>query len=377
MWLVGGHSRAGAVMLIFTLVVFSCPADEQSAGLPTISAKLTSHHASISSLSFSSKGDWLASADVECNVVLWTPGSKRVFVQRLEEFQHSGRTGVSFNPANDNLAVFCKKYVAEFRQLENGEGFGGARPFSLSKNPSIKSTEYWTCRSIVFSRTGTTSAIGFTCGDRNFTGGLPDDTFPPDFVVASKQATFTVPRSVKEFLRSNDLRSLAFSPDGNFLAVGGRCRRGDEQGFVLMLELDDTIRQVSLAHGLLLCAEQVDCLAFSSDGKTLAAGKGLPIGSGKKPRSNLVVLNCETGKTIKEFYGCDGAVHALTFSPRTNQLFVGGGDSEVHVFTGERLGLAGTLHGHSNEVTALCFSEDGKTLASGGKDGLVILWVNK
>src|SRR6516162_7958834 len=36
--------------------------------------------------------------------------------------------------------------------------------------------------------------------------------------------------------------------------------------------------------------------------------------------------------------------------------------------------VAATLKGHKHTITCLAFSSDGKTLASGSKDGTVILW---
>lgn len=346
---------------------------EPPLSLPIVLAKLRSHGAPVSSLSFSSTGGWLASADVDSNVVLWATEPESALVQRLSEFQHGGPTGVSFNPQNDHLCVFCKKFAAEFQPVSTGEEAGKKKPFKLVKDPSIETETRWTCRSIVFPRTGPTFAVGYTCGDVAFNGAFPDDTSPPDFIVRSRE-TFNVARSVEEFLRSNDLRTLAFSPDGQFLAVGGRCRKRDKEGFVLILEVNESVGSVYSAKGPIYFAETVDCLAYSSDGKVLAAGRGLPIYSDQKPRSNLVVLNSNTGKTVKEFFGCNGPVHALAFSPRANMLLVGGGDSDIHVFTGEDWHSAGMLQGHTEEVTALCFSHDGKTFASGGTDNLIILW---
>jgi eukaryotic-like serine/threonine-protein kinase len=42
--------------------------------------------------------------------------------------------------------------------------------------------------------------------------------------------------------------------------------------------------------------------------------------------------------------------------------------------SGGRAQNTATLKGHKHTITCLAYASDGKTLASGGKDGAVLLW---
>jgi WD40 repeat protein len=76
----------------------------------------------------------------------------------------------------------------------------------------------------------------------------------------------------------------------------------------------------------------------------------------------------------RPFGGHPGAVRALAFSPDNKALASGGDDGIVLLWeagSGEQRGL---LTGHTGAVLAVAFSPDGATLASGGDDGIVVLW---
>jgi WD40 repeat protein len=70
-----------------------------------------------------------------------------------------------------------------------------------------------------------------------------------------------------------------------------------------------------------------------------------------------------------------GAVNWVAFSPDGKTLAAGDADNTVrlwHVATHRMIG--GSLTGHGGSVTSVAFSPDGKTLASGSYDLTVRLW---
>ncbi|MCH86964.1 vegetative incompatibility protein HET-E-1-like, partial [Trifolium medium] len=78
---------------------------------------------------------------------------------------------------------------------------------------------------------------------------------------------------------------------------------------------------------------------------------------------------------IYTFRGHTEEVYSLACSPIDSTLVAtGGGDAKGFlwkIFHGDR---ASKLHGHTDSVSSLAFSYDGKFLASGSIDGIVQVW---
>jgi hypothetical protein len=162
---------------------------------------------------------------------------------------------------------------------------------------------------------------------------------------------------------------VAFSPDGRLLATGGG------QGVLLPPggDVDNSVRLWDARAGKelrRLPGGRNDfaffTLAFSPDGKTIAAGG----------RNGPVRLwEVATGE---ERLAIDGAGDgALAFAPDGRTLAGVSpryADHAVRVwdaFTGAQLRL---IPGHEGEVYAAAFSPDGRTLASAGQDTTVLVW---
>jgi WD40 repeat protein len=147
---------------------------------------------------------------------------------------------------------------------------------------------------------------------------------------------------------------VAFSPDGKALAAG------DSYDTVCLWQTSTGRILLRLSgHG-----GSVTSLAFSPDGKVLAAG-GCRV---------LCLWDASTGKGLAKFKADVRAVKALAFSPDGNLLAAGDSEGGVilwDVTTGKQ---RHHLRGHGHVVLAVAFAADGKTLVSASYDGTVCIW---
>ncbi|MBL1090498.1 MULTISPECIES: nSTAND1 domain-containing NTPase [Streptomyces] len=233
-----------------------------------------------------------------------------------------------------------------------------------------------------------------------------------------------VDRSVDSIL------SLAFSPDGRVLAVGGHTSHNGDAGsggFVDLWSLTSPSHPVLLGRPKSPAIQDwdamasIESLAFSPDGRTLAAGwhsglvslwnvtrpddvnpAGAPLNlkcpdvySGRiafSPTGHTLAAACDDAAgTIRLWNTADPAhpgrgpslkagrhVNSLAFSPDSRTLAAGSSDSKVHLWKvadpGHPAPLGKPLTGPAQPVMSVAFSPDGHTLAAGSADHTIHLW---
>jgi RNA polymerase sigma factor (sigma-70 family) len=174
------------------------------------------------------------------------------------------------------------------------------------------------------------------------------------------------------------LTGLAFSSDGKLLAVAGSIGRPLRHFVILwdvekqkLIEGKTDLEEISLEM-------VVECLAFSPDGKLVAAGWR----DGK-----IRLFDGQTGdfRTLlgkaqqrPKFSGVGG----IAFSPDSKTLASQGDDNTVVLWDLMEGKPRRTLRGHKGKVTAVAYSGDGRWLATGGRtakenDCEVLLWDGK
>lgn len=163
-------------------------------------------------------------------------------------------------------------------------------------------------------------------------------------------------RPVRTFETASDdnVEALAFSPDGRLLAAGDDLRlRIWEVGSGRELH-------PSRGHGL-----PVGSVAFSPDGKMLASGGEDGVIRLWDARSGR-----ETGPALPQGAG----VLALAFSRDGRFLVSGGGDGGVSVWDVRAGRRVHSLLGHEKGVLVVAVSPDGRRILSAGYDHTVRVW---
>jgi WD40 repeat protein len=153
----------------------------------------------------------------------------------------------------------------------------------------------------------------------------------------------------------DEVRCLAFSPDGGLIASGSA---------------DRTVRLWNLPEGRPLQTLEghrsaVNCLAISSNGRLLASG-------GKD--SSAWLWRLPAAQTAVQLKGHSQMVLCLAITPDSRVLATGSADSAIQLWSlpdGKNLKM---LEGHTASVQALAVSPDGDVLASAGEDCTVRLW---
>jgi hypothetical protein len=173
----------------------------------------------------------------------------------------------------------------------------------------------------------------------------------------------------------NDVGCLAFSPDGRWLAGGSR------KGTVVLWDVaTGQLRWRFERPGAI-----VSSLAFSAGSQTLAAGlvpTTAPKGQNMPAEGNaladdasrVLLWNAGAGELETTLPGHAGGTRCVSFAPDGRSLVSGGEDGVIRLWdtgTGtERVGL----EWHLDVVCSVAFAPDGLTLASGSFDGAVKLW---
>jgi eukaryotic-like serine/threonine-protein kinase len=183
------------------------------------------------------------------------------------------------------------------------------------------------------------------------TAAVPDDSLRIWDV-----ATAQLKRQLKA--RRNVLfQGIAVSPDGAHIAAK------DEAGNATIMEAATG----AVVHSFRTAVVRVKkSLAYSPDGRFLA-------GSGEDAKQ-IDILDTQTHQRSARLAGHTGPVYSVAFSGDGRRLASTGSDSTVRIWDVAAAKCVAVLIGHTDEVFAAVFHPDGHRLASAGRDGAIWMW---
>ncbi len=161
-------------------------------------------------------------------------------------------------------------------------------------------------------------------------------------------------------------RAVAFAPDGVHLAVG------DYGGEVTIWDAQSGEKTGSFEKHRL----PILCLAFSPDGKLLAAGGGDEAAPTWNQLLNgeLRLWNVADGSLVGQCAAVRSLLTDLDFAAQGTTIAAATLEGTVVLWDVNRLEGGRILRGHSGPVNAVRWLPDGRYVASAGDDGLVLLW---
>ncbi len=322
-------------------------------------AVLKGHNGPVYSLAFSPDSKLLATSGDDRTVRLWeTSGNRRVVLKEGNGSVHS----VAFSPddkflatvgigEDDNIAprLWDNSRQEQKPQIDftlNQKSYGIARLWDAASGQPLE---------VFQKQTNWLHSIAFSPDGKFLASGGDDDTVSFWDIFSGQPLKEREPLKDRE-RNYGKIYSMTFSPDGKLLATSGddgTARLWDISGQQLPKKLEELRGNVWE-------------VVFSSDGKQLAT----------TGEDGIVRFwDTDSGQQLpKKLEGHVGPVYSVSFSSNGKLVATSGDDGTARLWDTDSGQQLEVLQGHSGKVRKVVFSPDGKFLATGGWDKTIRLW---
>ncbi len=153
---------------------------------------------------------------------------------------------------------------------------------------------------------------------------------------------------------TKSVNAVAYSPDGKNIATGS-----SDNTIKIWDALTGKIKTTYSAD-----SKEVTAIAWSSDGKYIVSG-----GS----EGAIVIWDALSGSKLLET-NFKSKVNSLAISPDVQYLAAAGADKKISIWNIETKQIVKELDAHTNDITAICFSDKNSLLISVGNDASLKIW---
>jgi WD40 repeat protein len=343
--------------------------------------------AAVSALQFTPDGRQLLVVGKDGANVWALPGRQRV--QHLGRYDDDAGHVLALAPGGESLVLVSGS--AGERWLHSPRGWiwdggstlppgrrlgrvGVGRQWRSADPPDQFLEFFWIGRSLVFSPDGAHLAVGLRTTELFHIAGEPPGTFA--VVNWATGADVAVAGPTLTAIGLQDIGCLCYSPHGDRLAAAV----GDRSEGATAIHLLDPHQNYAITRTFALPPRhRARCVAFTPDGRHLAAGGGKPTPWREPPSARpedycVVLWRTDAAEPVRTFTGHTAPVRALAFSADGQWLVTGGDDQTIRLWEVATGRLKLTVTGHQGPVTAVAFAPDGRILATGSEDTTVVLW---